>query len=549
MSDESERAAALAARFWDQLLELEPLFATQVGDERFDDRLPDPSDEGVARREEACCGALAELEGIDAGGLDDVLRTTLDVLRGICDRELAAVEHRTDRLHAVSHLWGPGQLLADLSSLQRVDTPERIDRYLVRLRAVPEYLDAVADVARDGARLGQTAPRIVAERAVAQAERLLALPIEDSPALAPLPQDDASRGRVADVLHDVVMPGYERYLEALREYVPSARESIGLCGLPNGDAIYAAEILGWTSLALDPRAVHEMGVEDLERIHDERREIAHELGFEDPAAAIAAHDESGGNRAASREALMTLAEEQVRRGWEAAPRFFGRLPKENCQVRQIEEFREADMPGAFYQPPSDDGSRRGMYYVNTYELDSRPLHHVATTTYHEANPGHHFQLALEVEMEERPPLRRFGTMFVGGAFIEGWGLYSERLADEMGLFAHPYERLGMLDAQAWRAARLVVDTGIHAFGWSREQAVAELEGAAVPRTDAEIETDRYVVLPGQALCYKIGQFEIERCRAAAAERGGAAFSLSDFHDRLLALGSLPLPVLRRELAA
>jgi uncharacterized protein (DUF885 family) len=257
--------------------------------------------------------------------------------------------------------------------------------------------------------------------------------------------------------------------------------------------------------------------------------------------------EAGRNTIASKEELKALAEDQVRRGWDVAPRFFGRLPNGNCQVRLVEEYREADMAFAFYQPASEDGSRPGIYYVNGYELSDRPRHHLATTTYHEANPGHHFQIAIEQEMGDRPNLRRFGGLMAGSAFAEGWGLYSERLADEMELFVDEVERLGMLDAQAHRAARLIVDTGIHAFGWDRDRAIAKLAEAGVPHVDAVIETDRYITLPGQALSYKIGQFEIERHRAEAAKRDGADFSLPDFHDRLLALGSLPLPALRREL--
>jgi uncharacterized protein (DUF885 family) len=225
---------------------------------------------------------------------------------------------------------------------------------------------------------------------------------------------------------------------------------------------------------------------------------------------------------------------------------FGRLPRANCEVRLVEAFREADMPFAFYNPPTQDGSRPGVYYVNGHALERKPRHHLATTTYHEASPGHHFQIALEQEFSERPPLRRFGGFLAGSAFTEGWGLYSERLADEMGLFLDQKERLGMLDMQGMRAARLVVDTGLHALGWSRDRAIATLEEAGVSRSDAEVETDRYVTMPGQALSYKIGQFEIERQRADAAGRPG--FSLPDFHDRLLSLGSLPLAALRRELA-
>ena len=203
------------------------------------------------------------------------------------------------------------------------------------------------------------------------------------------------------------------------------------------------------------------------------------------------------------------------------------------------------MPFAFYQVPNPDGSRPGVYYVNASELPERPLHHLATTSYHEANPGHHFQLSLEIQRSDRVPLRRFGGLLSGGAFIEGWGLYSERLADEMGLFETEFERMGMLDAQAMRAARLVVDTGLHAFGWSRERSISTMEEAGLPHLDAVVETDRYIAIPGQALTYMIGQIEIENTRRELSARPG--FSLKDFHDRVLSLGSIPLLSLRREL--
>ena len=186
--------------------------------------------------------------------------------------------------------------------------------------------------------------------------------------------------------------------------------------------------------------------------------------------------------------------------------------------------------------------------MNTSNLDERPLLHLASTTYHEANPGHHFQVSLEAEMADRPRLRRFGGILAGSAFIEGWALYCERLADEMGLFLDDIERLGMLDAQGLRAARLVVDTGIHALGWDRDRAIATMVETGAPRIDATIEVDRYIAMPAQALSYKIGQFEIERWRAEAERRLGPAFSISDFHDDLMSLGSLPLPALERELS-
>ena len=194
----------------------------------------------------------------------------------------------------------------------------------------------------------------------------------------------------------------------------------------------------------------------------------------------------------------------MRRSWDAAPSWFGRLPSAPCEVRAVEAFREADMPAAFYNPPTEDGSRRGVYYINTYDLPSRDIHAQAGVSYHEANPGHHFQFTLEQEFLDRPRLRRFGGILAGSAFIEGWGLYSERLAEEMGLYMDDWERLGMLENQGLRAARLITDTGIHAFGWTREAAIAKLEESGATRTEAAIEVDRYVAMPAQALSYMVG---------------------------------------------
>ena len=293
--------------------------------------------------------------------------------------------------------------------------------------------------------------------------------------------------------------------------------------------------------------MHELGLERYAGIQEERAAIAGRLGYANAADAIAAHQASGANTAGSRDELLALAREQVERSWDASRAFFGRMPHDNCDVRPVEEFREQDTPLGFYNPPTEDGSRRGAYYINTSDLPGRPLHHIASLTYHEANPGHHFQLSIEQEIPDRPALRRFGGILASSAFAEGWGLYSERLADEMGLYLNDWERLGMLEAQGMRAARLVTDTGIHALGWSREQAIDSMEAIGTPHVDAVIEIDRYIAIPGQALSYMIGMIEVERARAAATEREGAAFSLPDFHDRLLALGQLPLPALRREL--
>jgi uncharacterized protein (DUF885 family) len=549
-SAQDSAARDLADRYWENLLELDPLIGTEIGDDRYDDRLPDPSEEGLVRRQVIHRGALESLDRFDRAALSVDLRTTLDVLEAIARRELDDVALRLDRFHVVSHLLGPGPLLAILSSLQRADTSERATKYVARLEAFPSYLEEVGKVAMDGARAGQTQPALVVDRSIAQVERLLALAPEASPGMEPVKDaPDSHREQVAGVLRERVWPAYARYLETLREYRRSARESIGLLDLPNGDVIYAALIKGFTTLTLDPKEVHRIGLEQLEQIKEERQQIADRLGHSDAAAAIAERTASGQNTAKAREDLVRIAEEQVQRSWEAAPAYFGRLPRANCTVKAVEEFREKDEPMAFYYPPTADGSRAGIYYINTGDLTERPLHLLAGVTFHEANPGHHFQISIDMEFTERPRLRRFGGIGAGSAFAEGWGLYSERLADEMGLYEDDYQRLGMLDAQGWRANRLITDTGIHALGWDRERAIDQMLQAGPPRAAAEIEIDRYISWPGQALAYKIGQIEIERWRAEAAERSGPDFSLKDFHDRLLALGSLPLSTLDRELRA
>jgi uncharacterized protein (DUF885 family) len=332
------------------------------------------------------------------------------------------------------------------------------------------------------------------------------------------------------------------------EYLAASREDPGLWSAPDGDQLYRTAIRSWTTLELDPAEVHQIGLDELEGIEAERREIAHAAGYGiDTAAYRAFLAADPANKPTSKEALVERAAEDIDRAMAAAPRFFGTLPEAPCEVRPVEEYKEKDAPFAYYYPPSPDGSRPGIYYANGYDLPSRNYSTLATTTYHEAAPGHHFQICLEMENPRLNRFRRLGARMVGGAYVEGWGLYSERLADEMGLFRNKAERFGMLDAQAWRAARLVVDTGLHALRWPRQRSIDFLRSAGLTETDAVIETDRYIAWPGQALTYKIGQREIARLRQELSARDGSAFDLQAFHDAVLGHGSLPLATLTREL--
>ena len=542
----TERARELADRYWQELIELDPLLGTEAGEEQADERLGDPSEAGRDRAAGIHQRALDDVGRIDRTALPPADRGTMDMLEAVARRGLAEIEHRLDRLYAASHFSGPVGTLGIVASLQRADTPERLDRYETRLRGFPAYFDAWADVAREGVVAGVISPRVVIERTIEQLERVLALDVVDNPAMFPLAPGDAdAHERIGAIVRDIVNPAMSSYLQVLHEVAPRATETVALRALPGGDALYSSLIVAWTTLQLDPQAVHDLGLERFDAIQQERQEIAGRLGFADASEALAAHAASGDNVATSSDTLLDLARAQIERGMQAAPAFFGRLPRATCDVRLVESYHEADMAFAFYWAPSGDGDRPGIYYVNGYDLPTRPLHVMASVTFHEAVPGHHFQLAIEQEMPDRPALRRFAGIRAGSAFTEGWGLYAERLADEMGLYLDDWERLGMADAQIHRAARLVTDTGLHALGWTREQAIDKLEEGGVPHTDAVIEVDRYIAEPGQALSYMIGMIEIERARAAAEAAPG--FVLRDFHDRVLGLGQLPLPAFRREM--
>ncbi len=540
----------LADRFWEAILAEEPTTATMYGDERYDDRLEDPSPAGRDRRRALAERTLAEATAIDPAGQSLEDRITLDMIRVVCELTLVQDRQRTDLLRVVDQMSGPQTLLPQVAMFQAADTPERLERFEARLRAYEGYMAANRELLREGIASGLTAPRIVTERTIAQLERLLEVPAESSIiATGARVASESDRERLVRLVRDVIQPADRAFLEALRDgYLAASREDPGLWSAPDGDALYRTQILAWTTLDIDPEEVHRIGLEELASIEEERRVISGAAGFGDDTTGYrAALTAEAANVPATAAELLARAAEDLDRAMAVAPRYFGRLPRAGCEVRAVEEFKERDSPFAYYIPPTTDGSRAGIYYANTYDLSSRLYTKLATTTYHEAVPGHHFQIALEMENEGLNVFRRLGSRMIGGAYVEGWGLYSERLADEMGLFRSEAERFGMLDAQAWRAARLVVDSGVHALRWSRQLSIETMLAAGLSETDAVIETDRYICWPGQALTYKLGQREIERLRAEIAARDGSAFDLRTFHDAVLGHGSLPLATLAREL--
>jgi uncharacterized protein (DUF885 family) len=538
----------LADRFWEGVLERDPVWATLLGDERYNDRWPDLGAAGRAADETAYRATLEEANRIPADGLAPEQVITRDLLVLVCENHLEALAQKQYQL-AVDHMSGPQVWPAEMAQYQPADTPERLDQLLSRLSSYPRMIEQYVETLAEGVSDGRTSAAVPVRRAIEQIDRMLAMAPADHPATTMVQAGDEDRSQILEAVETHVYPGMQRLRDYLAdEYQSHARPEPGVSTTPGGEAAYRLAIRMMTTVETTADEVHAFGLGDLEAIEAEKDEIARRLGHADREALRAALATDPANHTDDPEAIVRLAQEQTERVYAAAPQYFGRLPSANCYVKAVEPYREAESPPAFYMPPSLDGSRQGQYYINTYQPAERQLHKVAAITFHEATPGHHFQIGIEMELQGMPAFRTLGGRMAGVAYSEGWGLYTERLADEMGLYASDEERLGMLEAQAFRAARLVVDSGLHAMGWTREQAIAFMhERGSLPKVDAEIEVDRYTVWPGQALSYKIGQREIERARADVTEQMGDRFDLRAFHDEVLGHGSLPLATLRREI--
>jgi uncharacterized protein (DUF885 family) len=539
----------LADRFWDGLLERDPMWATILGDERHNHRWPDLGPDGRAAEEAAFRGALAEARDIPVDGLEPEQVITRDLIILVSENQLDALDQKQYQL-ALDHMSGPQVWPAEMAQYQPADTPERLEKLLARYAAYPELIEQNIGTLEEGVADERTAAITPVRRAIEQIDRLLAMAPADHPAasMAQVARDD-DRDRVVAAVEAHVYPAMRRMRDYLVQgYEHHARPEPGLSTTPGGEEAYRLAIRTQTSLDTTAEEVHAFGLADLEAIEAEKDEIARRLGHADRHALREALLADPSNHTDDPDAIVRLAQQQTDRAYAEAPKYFGRLPSANCYVKAVEGYREAESPPAFYMPPTLDGSRQAQYYINTYQPAERQLHNIASITFHEATPGHHFQIGIEMELKGLPAFRTLGARLAGGAYVEGWGLYTERLADEMGLYADDRERFGMLGAQSFRAARLVVDSGLHAMGWTRQRAIEFMhDRGSLPMVDAEIEVDRYTVWPGQALSYKLGQREIERARAAVSAQMGSRFDLRAFHDEVLGHGSLPLATLTREI--
>jgi uncharacterized protein (DUF885 family) len=538
-------ADQLAAELLETSLNADPLSASLYGFPGYDDRLPDLSAE-AERAVEARLSSIAERAArLPAETLRETEHQTLDFVREMSSSMAAAAGIPMTEFTICGTFVAPvGAVLTALPRLP-LDTPERRDGYVARLRGFPALLATVAERHREGMRAGREPVARLVESAAAQLDFV----VSDVTAGELTRPDQAAHEefarQVASVVDEDVRPALAAYRDRLRaEVLPAARDDDhpGLCHLPDGKRMYEVLARHHTSMDYTPDELHALGVEIVESVHEEFREVgARVWGLTDVAAIFERMVGDPALRYESRDEMLEHARRVVAGAEAEAPKWFGVIPDVACVVEPVPAAEEEGSAAAYYMVGAIDGSRPGTYYLNTSKPEERLRHAAEDTAFHEAVPGHHFQLTIALEAKDLVPARR---VLIDTACAEGWGLYSERLADEMGLYTDDLTRLGLFAADAWRAGRLVVDTGLHAMGWTRARAIDWLvERTPMPRIEIESEVDRYISYPGQALAYMVGRREISRLRHAATERLGSAFDLREFHDVVLRAGSLPLPAL------
>jgi uncharacterized protein (DUF885 family) len=535
------------------LFDATPWWATLAGIPGWDDRLGDPSEAADAEVVQRLAAVRAAAEAIDPATLEAADRITRDVVIAVCADEAATYTTATLEWQVTdTHVAAASGLLVYLPEAT-VRTAEQAADYRTRLAAVGPYLDAVAARHLDALDTGRLPVACLVQNAIAQLDRHLAAP-DDDPFRAPVATLDGAAGEQArsDVdgeLAASVRPALRRYRDLLAERVlPAGRDDDhpGLCHLPGGDEIYRTLVRVHTTSDRDPEDLHRTGLALIEALSAEYAELGQRVfGSSDEVEVRRRLREDPALRCESAEQMLTEARAAVERAEAAVPAWFAHPPEQRCQVRAVPEAEQDRAPGAYYFPGALDGSRPGVYFQNTRTPAEQHWYTLQNAAFHEGVPGHHMQAAAQLAQADLPRLRK---LYQFNGYDEGWGLYSERLADEMGLFSSDLARFGMLAGDSVRSARLVVDTGLHAMGWTRAQALDYMiANTPWPENDVRVEVDRYIANPGQALAYMVGRLEIQRLRASAAERLGPAFDIRSFHDVVLALGSSPLSLLARRI--
>ena len=540
---------------WEARLRADPLAATAFGDHRYDDRLPDATEETYQGIQSLQQSLLDRLHMLDTASLPPTERTNAAIFATVLANEIGRREFRDYRM-PVTRLNSFYAAFLDLPQISVFSAVADYENYTARLRAFRQYAAENIALIRAGIREGMVMPRVV----LADIEKTLQPHLVSDPTASilyeplkrfPAAISQSERERLSfaaqDAIQESLVPGLRDTLDFLvNEYLPAARQSISAADLPGGAAYYRALIRYHTNLDLSPEEIHAIGKAEVERIRAEMQALIQQVGFQGDFHAFV-HLLRTDPRFYVDTPLALLKEISLvlKRMDGELPGLFKTLPRTPYGIRAVPAHMAPGTTTAYYFPPTGDGLHAGNYYVNTYDLKSRPLYEIEALSLHEAVPGHHLQIALQQELGEVPNFRRF---MVGGftAFIEGWALYAERLGLECGFYTDPYSNFGRLSYEIWRACRLVVDTGMHALGWTRQQAIDYmLANSALTALNVTNEVDRYIGDPAQALAYKLGELKIRDLRARAERDLGSRFDLRLFHDAILSSGAIPLDLLER----
>lgn len=536
---------------WEAWMRWDPLFATSCGDHRFNDLLPAAGEEHYVSWRAQLAEFRQRLQKIDSRTLPYADRLNCNIFTRMLDFEITGLDFHGYRL-PLSKAGGFHIYFPDLYLSTPFGSVKDFENYLARLEALPRYFDESIDLLRLGLRTGYIPPRVTLDgveesmRVQIVADPVSSIfykPFEGFPAAVAGTDRQRLRAAAQTAIRGSVVPAYQALLKFLEtEYFPGSRAGIAASDLPDGRAFYQDRIRYFTTLELSPEAIHATGQSEVKRIRAEMDSVIRKTGFEGSFRQFIESLRSDSRfYVTTPQALLEKTALVLKRMEGELPRLFKTLPRLPYGIREIPAFSAPGQTAAYYQPGTGDGSVAGNYYVNTYDLGSRPLYEIEALSLHEAVPGHHLQIALQQELGELPNFRRFAGFT---SFVEGWALYSERLGMEVGFYQDPYSDFGRLSYEMWRACRLVVDTGMHALGWTRQQAIDFMaENTSSTLLNIANEVDRYIAWPGQALAYKLGELKIRELRALAEKELGAGFNLREFHDVVLLGGAVPLDVL------
>jgi uncharacterized protein (DUF885 family) len=552
---ESQKLNAIFDEYFEEYLKQNPILATSIGDPRYNHRFVVSISPGaIAAEEKLQRDYLARVQTVDRSVLTGQDLLSYEVFKTAREREIEGFRF-PDELIPMNQFYSTPNSFAQLGSgngMQPFKTAQDYDNFLQRIDGFVAWTDQAIVNMKEGVKRGYTLPKVLAERTLPQLQAHIAPRAEDSLYWGPItnmPADfsAADRERLARAyraaIETKVVPSYRKLHDFMRdEYVPKARLSHGMAGLPDGKAWYAYNVKRITTTDYTPEQIHQIGLDEVKRIHGEMAGVMKRVGFTgtldeffkflntDPQFFFG-----------RREDLIAGYDVLRKRVNPQLPKLFEILPKADYEVRAVEPFREKSAAGGQYQAATEDGSRPGIFYANAYDLSARPKWAMEALSLHEANPGHHFQISIQREQQGLPKFRRFGGYT---AYSEGWGLYAESLGPELGMYTDPYQYFGRLEGELWRAIRLVVDTGLHSKGWTREQVLAYMdENSSAAEARRVSEAERYMAIPGQALAYKIGQLKISELRARAEKALGPKFDVRKFHTAVLMDGALPLDVL------